>query len=155
MKDDGIIKIATNRKATHDYFLEDRYEAGLVLRGTEIKSIRARQVSLREAYVHTDGEQAWLVNAYIAPYDPASRMNHDPRRMRKLLLHKREIVKMYNGVRQKSYTIVPLSMYLKSGKAKVEIALAKGKKQYDKRREIAKRDAEREMSRNYKKGRRR
>jgi SsrA-binding protein len=155
MKDDGIIKIATNRKASHDYFLEDRYEAGLVLRGTEIKSIRARQVSLREAYVHTDGEQAWLVNAYIAPYDPASRMNHDPRRMRKLLLHKREIVKMYNRVRQKSYTIVPLSMYIKSGRAKIEIALAKGKKQYDKRREIAKRDAEREMSRNYKKGRRR
>jgi len=155
MKHDGIITIATNRKARHDYFLEDRYEAGLVLRGTEIKSVRARQVSLREAYIHTDGNEAWLVNAYIAPYDPASRMNHDPRRMRKLLLHKREIRKLFDSVRQKGYTIVPTSMYLKSGKAKIEIALARGKKQYDKRREIAKRDAEREMSRAFRRGRRR
>jgi SsrA-binding protein len=155
MKNDGITTIATNRKARHDYFLEDRYEAGLVLRGTEIKSVRARQVSLREAYIHTDGNEAWLVNAYIAPYDPASRMNHDPRRMRKLLLHKREIRKLYDGVRQKGYTIIPTSMYIKSGKAKIEIALARGKKQYDKRREIAKRDAEREMSRAFRRGRRR
>jgi SsrA-binding protein len=155
MKNDGITTIATNRKARHDYFLEDRYEAGLVLRGTEIKSVRARQVSLREAYINTDGNEAWLVNAYIAPYDPASRMNHDPRRMRKLLLHKREIRKLYDGVRQKGYTIIPTSMYIKSGKAKIEIALARGKKQYDKRREIAKRDAEREMSRAFRRGRRR
>lgn len=156
MKDDGIVNIARNRKARHDYFLEDRYEAGLVLRGTEIKSVRARQVSLREAYIHTDGEEAWLVNAYIAPYDPASRNNHDPRRMRKLLLHKRQIQKLYDGVRQKGFTIVPTSMYLKSGKAKIEIALARGKKQYDKRREIAKRDVEREISRSFSnKGRRR
>ena len=155
MKHDGIITIATNRKARHDYFLEDRYEAGLVLRGTEIKSVRARQVSLREAYIQTDGNEAWLINAYIAPYDPASRMNHDPRRMRKLLLHKREIRKLYDGVRQKGFTIIPTSMYLKSGKAKIEIALARGKKQYDKRREIAKRDAEREMSRALRRGRRR
>jgi SsrA-binding protein len=154
MKDDGIINIASNRKARHDYFLEDRYEAGLELRGTEIKSVRARQVSLREAYIHTDGDQAWLVNSYIAPYDPASSMNHDPRRMRKLLLHKREIRKLYDGVRQKGYTIIPTSMYLKSGRAKIEIALARGKKQYDKRREIAKRDADREMSRSFSKGRR-
>ena len=155
MSDDGIITVATNRKARHDYFLEDRYEAGLVLRGTEIKSVRARQVSLKEAYIQTDGEQAWLVNAHIAPYDPASRMNHEPRRRRKLLLHKREIRKLYDGVRQKGYTIVPTSMYIKSGKAKLEIALARGKKQYDKRREIAKRDAEREMARSFNKGRRR
>lgn len=154
MKDTGIINIATNRKARHDYFLEDRYEAGLVLRGSEIKSIRARQVSLREAYIQTDGDQAWLVNAYIAPYNPASRMNHDPRRMRKLLLHKREIRRLYDSVRQKGYTIVPTSMYIKSGKAKIEIALARGKKQYDKRREIAKRDAEREMSRARRRGKR-
>ena len=155
MKDDGIINIASNRKAKHEYFLEDRYEAGLVLRGTEIKSVRARQVSLQEAYIQISGDEAWLVNAYIAPYDPASRMNHDPRRMRKLLLHKREIRRLYDDVRQKGYTIIPTSMYLKSGKAKIEIALARGKKQYDKRREIAKRDAEREMSRAFNKGRRR
>ena len=154
MKDDGIIMIARNRKAQHDYFLEDRYEAGLVLRGTEIKSVRARQVSLQEAYIQINGNEAWLVNAYIAPYDPASRMNHDPRRMRKLLLHKREIRNLYDGVRQKGYTVIPTSMYLKSGKAKIEIALARGKKQYDKRHEIAERDAEREMSRSSK-GRRR
>lgn len=147
MKNDGIIMIASNRKAKHDYFLEDQYEAGIALRGTEIKSVRARQVSLREAYINTDGYQAWLVNAHIAPYDPASKMNHDPRRIRKLLLHKREIKKLYEGVSQKGYTIIPISMYLKSGKAKVEIALARGKKHYDKRHEIAKRDADREISR--------
>ena len=155
MKDDGIINIASNRKAKHEYFLEDRYEAGLVLRGTEIKSVRARQVSLQEAYIQISGDEAWLVNAYIAPYDPASRMNHDPRRMRKLLLHKREIRRLYDDVRQKGYTIIPTSMYMKSGKAKIEIALARGKKQYDKRREIAKRDAEREMSRAFNKGKQR
>ena len=147
METDGIKIIATNRKARHDFFIEDRFEAGIVLQGSEIKSIRAGRVSLREAYVSTDGEEAWLVNAHIAPYDPASRMNHDPKRRRKLLLHKREIYKLYDGVRQKGYTIVPTSMYLKSGRAKIEIALARGKRKYDKRREIAKRDAEREISR--------
>jgi SsrA-binding protein len=147
METDVIKIIATNRKARHDFFIEDRFEAGIVLQGSEIKSIRAGRVSLREAYVSTDGEEAWLVNAHIAPYDPASRMNHDPKRRRKLLLHKREIYKLYDSVRQKGYTIVPTSMYLKSGRAKVEIALARGKRKYDKRREIAKRDAEREISR--------
>lgn len=153
MAHEGIKVIATNRKARHDYFIEDRFEAGIVLRGSEIKSVRAGRVSLRESYVTTDGEEAWLVNAHIAPYDPASRLNHEPRRRRKLLLHKREIYKLHNGVQQKGYTIIPLTMYLKSGKAKIEIALARGKRQYDKRREIAKRDAELEMSRSL--GRRR
>ncbi|NIM92595.1 MAG: SsrA-binding protein SmpB [Anaerolineales bacterium] len=147
MSQEGIKIIATNRKARHDYFLEDRIEAGIVLQGSEIKSIRAGSVSLREAYVHVDGHEAWLVNAHIAPYDPASSMNHDPRRRRKLLLHKREIIRLYERVRQKGYTIVPTSMYLKKGIAKVEIALARGKRKYDKRREIAKRDAEREIAR--------
>lgn len=153
MMGDGIKIIASNRKASHDYFIEDRFEAGIVLLGTEIKSVRAGRVSLREAYVTTDGNEAWLTNAHIAPYDPASRMNHDPKRIRKLLLHKKEINELFEGIRQKGYTIVPISMYLKSGKAKVEIALARGKKQYDKRRDLAKRDAEREMLRSL--GRRR
>ena len=147
MKLDGRKIIATNRKAKHDYFLEDRFEAGIALKGPEIKSIRAGRISLREAYVQVDGEEAWLVNAHIAPYDPASKMNHDPRRRRKLLLHKRQIHKLFDQVTQKGYTIIPTSLYLSSGIAKIEIALAKGKRKYDKRREIAKRDAEREMAR--------
>lgn len=146
----GIKVIATNRKARHEYFLLDTYEAGLVLKGSEIKSIRGGQVSLAQAYVNLDGNEAWLVNAHIAPYDQASHNNHDPLRMRKLLLHKSEIQKLSDKVRQKGATVIPLRIYLKDGKAKIEIALAKGKKQYDKRAEIAKRDAKREMDRRYK-----
>jgi SsrA-binding protein len=139
--------ISTNRKAHFDYFIEDRFEAGLALKGSEIKSIRAGRVSIREAFIQVDGKEAWLVDAPIGPYDPASRQNHEPRRKRKLLLHKREITKLTDKVRQKGYTIVPLRLYLKSGIAKIEIALARGKRKYDKRQVIAKRDAEREMSR--------
>lgn len=147
MKEEGIKVVASNRKATHDYFLEDRVEAGIALWGSEIKSVRAGQVSLREAYIQIENYEAWLTNAHIAPYDPASRLNHDPLRKRKLLLHKREIIRLYDRVRQKGYTIIPIRMYIKAGKAKVEIALARGKHQYDKRREIAKRDASMEVSR--------
>jgi SsrA-binding protein len=139
--------VATNRKASHDYFLGDRFEAGISLQGTEIKSVRAGQVSLREAYVRTDGHEVWLVNSHIAPYDPASRMNHDPRRERKLLLHRREIARLYDQVRLKGFTIVPTKVYLSRGRAKIEIALAKGKRQYDKRQQIAQRDAERDLQR--------
>jgi SsrA-binding protein len=139
--------VATNRKASRDYFLEDRLEAGLVLRGSEIKSVRAGQVSLREAYVRIDGQEAWLMNAHIAPYNPASRMNHEPKRPRKLLLHRREILKLYDQVRTRGRTIIPTKMYLKNGRAKLEIALATGKRKYDKRREIAKREAAREVDR--------
>ncbi|MBK5108525.1 MAG: SsrA-binding protein SmpB [Anaerolineales bacterium] len=146
----GIKVLATNRKAKHEYFLLDTYEAGLVLKGSEIKSIRAGQVSLAQAYVSLDGNEAWLVNAHIAPYNQASINNHDPLRTRKLLLHRSEISKLSDKVRQKGATVVPLRIYLKDGKAKIEIALAKGKKQYDKRAEIAKRDAELEMDRRYK-----
>ena len=147
MKDASTKVIATNRKASHDYFLEDRLEAGIALRGSEIKSLRASQVSLREAYVRTDGQEVWLVNAHIAPYDPASRLNHDPRRERKLLLHRREIARLFEQVRQRGYTLIPTRIYLSGGRAKVEVALAKGKKQYDKRREIADREAERDLRR--------
>ncbi len=149
----GIKVVATNRKARHEYFLLDTYEAGLVLRGSEIKSIRAGQVSLSQAYVSIEENEAWLINAHIAPYDEAGRYNHDPMRARKLLLHSSEIRKLADKVRQKGATIVPLQIYLKDGIAKVEIALAKGKKQYDKRHDIAKRDAQREMDRRYKQGR--
>jgi SsrA-binding protein len=139
--------IATNRKASHDYFLLDRTEAGIALKGTEIKSLRAGQVSLREAFVQIEDQEAWLMNAHIAPYDPASHFNHDPKRRRRLLLHRREILRLDDKVRQRGFTIIPTKMYLKEGRAKVEIALARGKRQYDKRRAIAKRDAEREMER--------
>jgi len=139
--------IATNRKAAHDYDLEERFEAGIVLTGSEIKSIRARQVSLKEAHVQVDPAGVWLVNAHIAPYDPANQFNHDPRRRRKLLLHKREITRLYDQVRQRGYTIVPTRLYLKSGLAKVEIALARGKRKYDKRRELAKKAAQRDIER--------
>jgi SsrA-binding protein len=146
----GLKVIATNRKAKHEYFLIDTYEAGMVLKGSEIKSIRAGQISLSQAYVSTDGQEAWLMNAHIAPYDEANRFNHDPLRSRKLLLHRSEIRKLNEKVRQKGATIIPLRVYLKDGIAKVEIALAKGKKHYDKRAEIAKRDAQRELDRRYK-----
>ncbi|MHB8807325.1 MAG: SsrA-binding protein SmpB [Anaerolineaceae bacterium] len=142
--------IATNRKARFEYNLLEHYEAGIVLLGTEIKSIRARQISIAEAYVQVDGDEVWLVNAHISPYDPASRMNHDPKRKRKLLLKKREINQLWNGVRQKGLTIVPVEVYLSNGKAKMDIALARGKKLYDKRRDIADRDMQRDMERNRK-----
>ena len=139
--------VATNRKAQHDYFLLETLEAGIALQGSEIKSIRAGQISLKEAYVRIDGEQAWLVNAHVAPYDPASRENHDPLRDKKLLLHKKEIKKLWDEVRQKGTTIIPLRVYLSRGRAKVEIAVAKGKRKYDKRQDLKKKDAQREIDR--------
>jgi SsrA-binding protein len=139
--------IATNRKARHEYRFYDTYEAGLVLVGTEIKSIRAGQVSLQEGFVVFQDGEAWLVNVHIAPYDPAARQNHEPRRKRKLLLHRREIDRLQSRVQEKGYTVVPSRLYLKDGRAKVEIALARGKKQHDKRQTIAKRDAKRQMDR--------
>lgn len=143
----GVKVVATNRKAKHDYFLLDRYEAGLVLRGSEIKSIRAGQVSIKEAYVQIDEQEAWLIDAHIAPYDPASRQNHDPRRKRKLLLHKVEIRRLREEIRHKGLTIIPLRIYLKDGRAKIEIAVARGKRKYDKRAAIAERDTRREIER--------
>ena len=147
----GIKVIASNRKANRDFFLLDRFEAGLVLLGSEIKSIRAGQVSIKEAYVQVDGEEAWLVNAHIAMYEPASRQNHEPKRRRKLLLHRKEIEELQVAMQQKGLTIVPLQIYLKNGKAKIEVALAKGKKKYDKRAAIAKRDFERDVQRQFRK----
>ncbi len=147
MSDSGVKVVARNRKASHDYFLEDRFEAGLVLRGTEIKSIRAGQVSLKEAHVVVNGDEAWIVDMHIAPYEAASKYNHEPKRRRKLLLHKREIERLYGKVRQKGYTVIPTQLYLKRGLAKVEIALGRGKRKYDKRRELARKAAERDVER--------
>jgi SsrA-binding protein len=142
--------VATNRKARHEYLILETYEAGLVLQGSEIKSIRAGQISLAQAYITIDGKEAWLLNAHIAPYDQASYFNHDPLRQRKLLLHRSEIRKMWENIRQKGTTIIPLRVYLKDGHAKIEIAVARGKKLYDKRADIAKRDVERELERQFK-----
>lgn len=142
---DNVKVVATNRKAGHNYFLLDKYEAGLALKGSEIKSIRSGQISIKEAYIRTDGNEAWLVNAHIAAYNPASHLNHDPKRDRKLLLQKKEIIHLWAEVSQKGVTIVPLRVYLKNGKAKVEIAVAKGKRKGDKRFKISKREAEQEI----------
>jgi SsrA-binding protein len=144
---DNIKVVATNRKAKFEYFLVETFEAGIALQGSEIKSIRAGQVSLTEAYVQTDGQEAWLMGAHIAPYEQANRFNHEPVRPRRLLLHKKEIRQLWDSVRQKGMTIVPTRVYLKDGRAKVEIALARGKKSYDKRESIAKRDRERDSAR--------
>jgi SsrA-binding protein len=141
--------VATNRKARHEYFLLEQIEAGIALTGSEIKSIRGGQISLAEAYVRVDSQEAWLVDCHIAPYEQAGLFNHDPRRPRKLLLHRKEILYLYEQVRQKGVTVVPLRVYLKRGLAKVEIAIAKGKKLYDKRQAIAKRDMQREIERDY------
>ncbi len=143
----SIKVIATNRKAYHEYQFHDTYEAGLVLVGSEIKSIRAGQVSLQDGFVLLEGGEAWLMNVHIAPYEPASRQNHDPKRRRKLLLHRREIERLQSRVQEKGYTLIPIRLYLKNSRAKVEIALARGKKLYDKREAIAKRDVKRQVER--------
>jgi SsrA-binding protein len=143
----GIKVIATNRRAARDYFLQDRVEAGLVLTGTEIKSIRAGRVNLTDGYVQPRDGELWLVNVHIAPYDPAGRYGHDPNRPRKLLLHGREMDQLVAQVQERGYTLIPTRLYLKDGWAKVEIALARGKRKYDKRQAIAERDAERDIQR--------
>lgn len=145
---ENIKIIATNRKAGFEFFLLEKFEAGIALQGSEIKSIRAGQVSIQEAYVDVDSREAWLLESHIAPYEQAGKyFNHDPKRKRKLLLHKKQIRELWNNVRIKGMTIVPTRVYLKDGRAKVEIALAKGKKAFDKRAAIAKRDDARDKER--------
>jgi SsrA-binding protein len=143
----AIKVIATNRKAFHEYEFHDTFEAGLVLQGSEIKSIRAGRVSLQEGFVVFEEGEAWLMNVHIAPYDPASRQNHEPKRRRKLLLHRREIERLQGRAQEKGFTVIPTRLYLKDGRAKVEIALGRGKKLYDKREAIAKRDSKRQVER--------
>jgi SsrA-binding protein len=142
------VKIVTvNRRATHDYHIDERVEAGLVLTGTEIKSIREGRINLREGYARVSDGEAWLTNVHIAPYEHGNRYNHEPLRDRKLLLHRGEIDSLIGKVRQKGYTLVPLQVYLKNGKAKVELGLGRGKHEYDKREAIARREGQREIER--------
>ncbi|MBV9845030.1 MAG: SsrA-binding protein SmpB [Kutzneria sp.] len=139
--------IASNRKARHDYSIVDTYECGVVLMGTEVKSLRAGRASLADAFATVDDGEIWLRGLHIPEYDMGTWTNHEPRRTRKLLLHKGEIIKLIGKTKESGLSLVPLSMYFKDGKVKVELALAKGRKSYDKRQAIAKRDADREMSR--------
>jgi SsrA-binding protein len=139
--------VARNRKALHEYHIIDSYEAGIVLAGPEVKSIRGGKVSLTEAFARIEGNEALLYGMHVTPYDPASRWNVDPVRTRKLLLHRREIRRLIGATQQEGFTLVPLELYLKDGFVKVALGLGKGKKNYDKREEAKKRDADREMQR--------
>jgi SsrA-binding protein len=150
----AIKTIATNRKAFHNYHIQESLEAGIKLTGTEIKSIRAGRVNLGDAYVRAEGGELWLVNAHIARYEAASYLSHEPTQPRKLLVHREELARLVSQTSGKGLTMVPLKLYLKDSLAKVEIALAKGKKLYDKRETITRREAEREMGRALKKQRR-
>ena len=142
--------ITVNRKARHDYEIIDSFEAGIVLLGTEVKSLRAGKVNLKDSYARVKNGEVWLTGVHISPYSHGSYNNHDPERERKLLLHKSEIRRLIGKVEEGGLTLIPLKMYFKNGKAKVQLALARGKRKYDKRQDIAKRDAEREMSRQLK-----
>jgi SsrA-binding protein len=140
--------VAQNRRARHEYSIEDSFEAGIVLTGTEIKSVRAGKVSLAEAYARVENGEAWLIGANISPWETGNRYNHDPKRPRKLLLHKDQIVALQTRTRAKGLTLVPLKMYITGrGLAKLEIGLARGKQQHDRRRDIAERDARRDVER--------
>lgn len=140
--------ITVNRKARHDYHIDETYEAGIALRGTEVKSIRARKVSIKEAYAEVRNGEVFIHDMHIAPYEAGNQFNHDPKRTRKLLMHKSEIRRLIGKTKEKGYTLIPLKLYFNErGKAKLEIGLARGKKVYDKRQDIARRDAEREMKR--------
>jgi SsrA-binding protein len=143
----AVQQVAVNRKALHDYEVLERVEAGLVLMGSEIKSIRQGRVNLREAFARPERGELWLLNLHVSQYESAGRFGHEPTRSRKLLLHKSQIRELTRAVEQQGLTLVPLRLYLKDGRAKVELALVRGRKQYDKRAVIAKREAQREMER--------
>jgi SsrA-binding protein len=138
--------IAENRKAYHDYSIRETFEAGIVLTGTEVKSLRAGKMNLKDSYVQVKNSEMWLIGAHISPYEQGNRFNQDPLRIRKMLMHKREIVRLFSTVKQDGLTLIPTKCYFINGKAKIEIALAKGKAQYDKRESIAKKSAERDIA---------
>lgn len=146
MKKKGIKILAKNRKARHEYFIEDTLEAGIVLTGTEVKSIRQGKVNIRESYASIENGEAFIINMHISPYEQGNIQNVDPIRKRKLLLHKREIRRLSEAINQKGFTLIPLSIYLKDSLVKVEIATGKGKKLYDKREDIARKDAKRRIA---------
>ena len=147
MSNEHVKVVATNRKARHDYHIDDTFEAGLVLTGSEIKSIRAGQVNLRDSYATVRDDEVWLINTHIAPYMQASYSNHEPRRDRKLLMHRREINRLIGKLQEKGLTLIPLRIYLKNSRAKVELGLARGKKLYDKRQTMRERDDRRQIDR--------
>lgn len=147
---DNFKLIANNKKARHDYFLEETYEAGVSLAGTEVKSLRMGKCSIKEAYVRIERDEVFIYGMHISPYEKGNLFNRDPLRPKKLLLHKKEIRKLAQGIKEKGYTIVPVQVYFRGSLAKVEIALARGKKLYDKRETLAKKDAKREMERAFK-----
>lgn len=144
---DAVRTVADNRKARHDYHIEETYEAGIVLQGTEVKSLRGGQCSLRDSHAEIRDGQVYLINSHIPAYTHGNRFNHEPRRERKLLMHRYEIRRLIGRVRERGYTLVPLRLYFSGPRAKVELALARGKKSYDKRDAIAERDAQRDMER--------
>ncbi|MDD3362178.1 MAG: SsrA-binding protein SmpB [Hespellia sp.] len=148
-KTDGKL-IANNKKAYHDYFIEEKYETGIVLHGTEVKSLRMGQCSIKEAFIRIENGEMWVYGMHISPYEKGNIMNKDPLRVRKLLLHKKEIDKILGKTKEKGITIVPLKVYFKGSLVKVEVGLAKGKKLYDKRDDIAKKDQRREAERDFK-----
>ena len=150
MAKEAMKLVANNKKAYHDYFIEEKYEAGLELHGTEVKSLRLGKCSIKEGYVQIDNGKAFICGMNISPYEKGNIFNKDPLRVRKLLLHKVEIRKLAGKIGQQGYTIVPLQVYFKDGRAKIEIGLARGKKLYDKRQDIAKKDLRREHEREFK-----
>lgn len=139
--------ISRNRKALHDYHIDESYEAGIVLTGTEVKSVRNARVNLKDSYARVDNGELFLYNMHISPYEQGNRYNHDPLRMRKLLMHRAEINRLFGKVREKGYALVPLKIYFKGGRAKIELALARGKRVYDKRQDLKERESRREMER--------
>ena len=141
------VTIALNRRARYEFSIDDTFEAGLVLTGSEIKSIRARKVNLADAYARIERGEAWLIGAHIAPYEQGNRNNHEPTRTRKLLLHSDQIAELIGRTQAKGFTLVPLKLYIRNGMAKLELGIGRGKKAYDKRRTIAERDARRELER--------
>ena len=150
MAKEGMKLVANNKKAFHDYFIEEKFECGIVLHGTEVKSLRMGKCSIKEAYIRIENGEVYAYGMNISPYEMGNIFNKDPMRPKKLLLHKFEIVKLDSAVTREGYTIVPLQVYFKDGRAKIEIALAKGKKLYDKRADIAKKDQRREHEREFK-----
>jgi SsrA-binding protein len=147
MPSEGIKVISENRKAFHDYYIEDRMEAGIILTGTEIKSIRNARVNLKDSYARLDNGEIWVHQMHISPYEQGNRFNHDPLRPRKLLMHRSEINKLAGKIQQQGLTLIPIKIYLKKGMAKVELAVCQGKKNYDKRQAIAEREGKRDIER--------
>ena len=150
MKQEAMKLVANNKKAYHDYFIDEKYEAGLVLHGTEVKSLRLGKCSVKEAFVRIENSEVWIYGMHISPYEKGNIFNRDPLRPKKLLMHKDEIRKLTGKISEKGFTIVPLQVYFKDGRAKIEIGLARGKRLYDKRQDIAKKDQRREAEKEFK-----